>query len=86
MKKGGQDFALAACAYLTLVEEKQTFSYEEIRIAMQSAHQFYDENQRKNLPKYIAALMKKRFLLERSPHVYAIEGAKLKELQQTLAN
>ena len=86
VKKGGQDFALAACGYLTLVEQKQTFSYEEIRIAMQSAHLFYDENQRKNLPKYIASLMKKRSLLERAPHVYAIEGAKLKELQKLLAN
>ena len=84
--KQGQDFALAACAYLSLVEQKTTFSYNEIREAMKTAHQFYDENQRKNLPKYIASLMRKRFLLERSPHIYAIEGTKLKELQTALAN
>lgn len=84
--KPGQDFALAVCAYLSLVKQKTTFSYDEIREAMKTAHQFYDENQRKNLPKYIASLMKKRFLLERSPRIYALEGKKLKELQNALAN
>jgi hypothetical protein len=84
--RGGQNFALAACAYLALVEQKTTFSYNDIREAMKLAHQFYNENQRKNLSKYIASLMKKRFLLERTPHIYAIEGTKLKELQDALAN
>ena len=35
--KGGQKFALVACAYLALVGQKTTFSYDEIREAMKTA-------------------------------------------------
>jgi hypothetical protein len=84
--KKGQDLAMAASAYLALVEQKPTFSRDEIHNAMKLASHYYTENHNKSLSRHLAALMKVGYLLERSTDIFAIEGGKLKEMETILAN
>ena len=84
--KGRKNLVMAACAYLVLVEQKATFSRNDILRAMKTATHFYNENSQKSLSQYILSLTTQEYLLERSQGVYAIHGKKLKELETILAN
>jgi hypothetical protein len=78
--------ALAACAYLFFVEQKSTFSRENILDAMKKASTYYKENDRKNLSSSLNSLMKNGVVLERTQGNFAIHANKIKELEVTLAS
>jgi hypothetical protein len=80
------DLALAACAYLFFVEQKSTFSRENILDAMKKASTYYKENDRKNLSSSLNSLMKNGVVLERTQGNFAIHANKIKELEVTLAS
>jgi hypothetical protein len=85
--KSGSDLILAACAFLKFVEQKDTFSRDEIAKQMKAATDFYkDSYSGGNLTKYLKTLQGNGKINERSKGVYALTAAAIKELGPKLAN
>ncbi len=83
--KSGPGLAIAACAHLTLVLNKDTFTRKEILDDMQTATSYYTENHSKNLSNALTSLIKEGKLIERSKDVYALQATQRQQLEATLA-
>ena len=82
--KSGPELVLAACAFLTLAEGKETFARREIAKAMKSASTFYKKTYRDNLTNSLASLVKDGKLLERSTGIFALHADTKTNMEEKL--
>lgn len=80
------DLVLAMCVYLHFVEQKSTFSRQDIHDAMKKASTYYKENDRKNLSSSLETLIKKGTVLERSQGNFALHADAIKQYEVSLAS
>ena len=80
----GPDLILAACAYLTFVENKNKFSRKEILDRMKDAQNHYKQSMGSNLSEYLKGLVEKKFLNQLSSGSYALNAAKKAEMEKEL--
>jgi hypothetical protein len=71
----GPDLVVAAAAYLTLVQGKDTFSRKEILTAMKEATNHYADTMSGNLTRILASTVSDNKIIERSTDVYALTAA-----------
>lgn len=81
----GPDLALAACAHLSLVKGKATFTRKEIAAEMKSATGIYNANMLSNLSKILAKLTGDGRLRLVSQDVYALALDEKTRLERALA-
>jgi hypothetical protein len=82
--KTGADVAVAAAAYLQLVQDKDTFSRSELVAAMKSATKFYNKNYLSNLTKILNGLVGSKFN-QTGTDQYSLTQAEHASLETTLA-
>jgi len=82
--KSGTDLIMVACAHLSLVQGRDTFSRAEIGAAMKEAAGFYKESFSSNLSNYLSTLLKEDKLREQSKDRYAIEARTRESLKARL--
>ena len=82
--KSGPDLAIAASAFLTLVQNKETFTREEIHNEMKKAKNRYTKNMGSNLSKSLENLMKHKRLNETATNVYALTVTERSRLENLL--
>jgi hypothetical protein len=80
----GPELAKAAAYRLTVCQGKDTFSRLELTEEMRSASQYFKETYRKNLSATLDRLVADDVLLERSPGVYAMQGATVAALKSSI--
>lgn len=80
--KSASDIALAACAHLTLIQNKSSFKRSEILDEMKNASNYFNTNSSKNLTQSLKSLVSSGKLIERSTDTYAL-SAKEKESLKT---
>jgi len=79
--KTGPELILAACATLTFVKLKETFTRKEIIPTMKEASTYYKQSYVRNLGNYLSTLVKDGKLLERSNGVFALHTDIRKEME-----
>ncbi len=84
--KTGSDLTLAACAYLSLSSNRDTFSRKDILDAMRTAANFYKNSYNNNLNKYLDGLIKANKILQQANDVYALRDQVRSEMESKLAN
>ena len=70
--KSGPELAIAASAFLTLVQNKETFTREEIHNEMKKAKHHYKKSMRSNQYKSLESLVKQKRLNETATNAYAL--------------
>lgn len=88
-KLGGGSAAnmvIAACAYLTFVRNKDTFSRAEILDEMKAARHHYNKNHGSNLSATLKSLMGQDKLNQLSGQTYALAQTERERLELLLAN
>lgn len=83
--KTGPDLTLAACAHLSLVEKKETFSRNEILSDMKKATSYYKKSYGNNLTKYLDSVSNSGKLIERGEKEWALSDNAIRELEEKLA-
>jgi len=83
--KTGPELVIAACAYLSLVLDRPTFSRAEILENMKTATSYYEETYRKNLTAILIRLVRDDKLIGRSANTYALHSRLRHELEVQLA-
>lgn len=83
--KSGPDLVLAACARLTFVSNKETFSRKEILDEMKTASGYYKTSYRANLSQYLNSLVSDKKLLETSTDNYSLDSTTKSSLGERLA-
>ncbi|MCA9909962.1 MAG: hypothetical protein KC519_14995 [Anaerolineae bacterium] len=71
----GPELALSVCAFLAIVERRETFSRADILKAIKTATSYYKESYSKNLSSILTRLVKQGNILERSNGVYALPAS-----------
>jgi len=84
--KTGPDLALAACTYLALSANRDTFSRKDILDTMRTAANFYKKSYNNNLSKYLDGLIKDGKILQQANDVYALHDQVRSEMESKLAN
>ena len=83
----GSDLARAAAAFLTLVQNNETFSQADLLSAMKSATGVYKQSTHgKNLGSIVSALMTSGFLIETSAGTYSVAQSSRDQLTGILAS
>lgn len=82
--KTGAEVAVAASAYLQLVEGKETFNRSELVAAMKSATKFYNKNMLSNMTKILNGLVGTKFN-QTGTDQYCLTQAEHAALETTLA-
>lgn len=81
----GPDLARAAAAYLTLVENKETFSQQELLTAMKSATGIYKQSTHgKNSGKIISGLLTNNVLLQTAAGTYSMAEDQREQIYRIL--
>jgi len=83
--KKGPDLIIAACAHLTFVEGKSSFSRQEIIDQMKPASPYFKTGYIDNLSNYLNSLIKAKTLNEVSKGVYNLSADAQKDLKGRLA-
>ena len=68
----GPELALAACAHLTFVNKRDTFSRKEILKSMQAAASLYKQSYGSNLSQMLDRLIRGNKILQQNSDVYAL--------------
>lgn len=76
---------LAACANLTLVKRRDSFTRQEIIMEMKTATHYFKQNYIKNLSKTLLGLIKNQKLSEISKEKYALTAQAKEEMEPILA-
>jgi len=84
--KTGTDLAFAACVYLRLVEEKETFTRADILGSMKKATSYCSNSHTKNLSISIKTLIGDKRLIQRSNGSYALSATAIKRAKSSLGN
>lgn len=82
--KSGSDLIIAACAHLTLVQNRETFQRKDILNEMKKASNYFKISHRGNLTSLLKTLVTNHKLIERKTDTYAISANTLKSLKSTL--
>ncbi|MEI3315563.1 MAG: hypothetical protein V8R29_04975 [Eggerthellaceae bacterium] len=82
--KNARDVTLAASAYLAFVEQKSSFSRQEILNAMKRATSYYKQSMGSNLSKTLARMVKDDELLQGSKGAYSLSASCRKRLENDL--
>lgn len=83
--KTGPDLVIAASAYLTFSEQKETFPRADILAAMKKATGHYKKSMSSNLAASLKSLVNNKCLNETSGGAYAVVESKKKEMEKILA-
>ena len=83
--KSGPELAIAAAAHLTLVQDKEKFSREEIHNDMKSSPNHYKKSMSGNLSLSLQSLIKGGRLNEISDGHYALSAPERKKMEKNLA-
>ena len=83
--KSGPELAIAAAAYLTLVQNKGKFSRDEIHENMKNATSYYKRSMSNNLTSLLQRLVKNGRLNEISDGHYALSAPERKKMEKNLA-
>ena len=81
----GPGLIIAAAAYLTFDQKMESFSRLELLKAAKSAKSYYKKTISNNLSGTLARLVKEQALVENSTGTYALNAAKMKELEAACA-
>jgi hypothetical protein len=84
--KTGPDLALAACAFMALSENRDTFSRKDIIDSMRTAANFYKKSYNNNLSTYLDGLVKDGKILQQANDVYALHVQIRSEMESKLGN
>jgi hypothetical protein len=84
--KSGPDLIIAAGAQLTFVQQKESFSRNDLLAEARTASAYYSENVRKNLSSHLNSLVKSRKLNEISVGVFAIHASARQELEAKISS
>lgn len=84
--KSGPDLAIAAAAFLTFCEEKETFSRAEIRETMKKAHGYYKQTMTKNLTASLQRLLQKDCLRQTKADHYTLAIVEKERLHAALTD
>ena len=82
--KTATDLALAACAKLALVDQKEEFSRAEIHKAMRTDSSRYKKNMKSNLGQSLKTLLNQERINEVSTAVYALSSNEKNSLETKL--
>lgn len=82
--KNGREIALAAAAYLVLVEQRDSFSRQDLLKAMQQANSYYKQTMGSNLSKTLTRMVKDDELLEGAKGTYSLSADCKKRLENAL--
>ncbi|MFN8251578.1 MAG: hypothetical protein U0V75_06815 [Ferruginibacter sp.] len=82
--KSGSDLVIIAAAFLHFIENKPTFTRDDISSAMKKATGVYKESYMGNLTKYLTALEKSSTLLKNGT-TYSLSANKVNELNAILS-
>lgn len=82
----GTDLLLAAATNLTLVQNRETFSRQQLLNEMQNATGYYKTTYAKNLSSYLRTLIRTGKINESTSGQYALTADTRKEMQTRLAN
>ena len=72
--KTGPELVLAAAVNLRIIQNKQRFTRDEIRLEMQGASSYYTANHTKNLSAHLTSLIKSHKLLRTSGGEFALSA------------
>lgn len=81
----GSDLLYAACAFLSIIQQQETFTRQAILEAMKSAVGFYKPSYNNNLSNYLSTICEKGVLIEVEVQVYTVKAAAASEMEQKLA-
>ena len=81
----GPDLILAACAHLTFVAGKKTFTRKQILDQMKSAAGYYKKSHNSNMTKNLQGLLQVGKLVEPSTDNYALNAPTHTDLEKRLA-
>lgn len=84
--KSGPDLLIAAAARLTLIQNKDTFTRQELLAEMQTASSYYKKSYSNNLSSYLSGCVSSGDLTETARHTYALGATKKESLEAQLAN
>jgi hypothetical protein len=84
--KTGSDLVLAASAYLTLVEQSESFERAQLLNTMKIATGYYKSSYSNNLSGYLQRLVAEGRLLQEATGRYALSSSAKRELEQQLAS
>lgn len=84
--KTGPDLVLAACTYLALVANRDTFSRKDILDSMKTAANFYKQSYSNNLSTYLDRLIKDGKILQQANDVYALHVQVRSDMESKLGN
>lgn len=82
----GPDLVLAACAFLTLAANRETFNRKDILDAMKSAATFYKKSYSNNFTNYLDGLVKDSKILQQANDVYALPVLVRNDMESRLGN
>lgn len=82
--KSGTDLIIAACATLSLVQNKDTFQRKDILTEMQAATNYYKNSYGANLTKYLKNLVSNQKLIERTKNTYALNASEKNKIKTAL--
>lgn len=82
----GPELILAACAHLTLVKGKESFTRKEIIEEMNTAKSYLKRSYISNLSKSLTNLVKSGKISETGREIYSLTAQTRKEMEQLLAN
>lgn len=80
----GTDLVMAACTYLTLVQNMSSFSRQEILQQMKGATNYYKKNMASNLTKMLLQLVRDGLLLQGSGGNYALTAQEKHKAEKAL--
>lgn len=83
--KTGPDLLIAAAAFLTLCEGRDSFSRDDLRKTMKEAHGYFKDSMVRHLTKYLRGLLKKDRMRQTANGEYALSIAQKNELYAALA-
>lgn len=84
--KSGPELLIAAAARLTLVQQANTFSRQDLLTEMQSASHYYKKSYSNNLTKYFSRAVKAGDLRETATDTFALGATARARLEKELAD
>lgn len=82
--QSGRDMVLASAAYLSFVENRESFTRQDLLRTMQRATSYYKQTMGSNLSKTISRMIKGDDLLEGSKGTYSIAALRKGQLRHEL--
>lgn len=84
--KTGPDLLIAAAAFLTLCQGRDSFSRDDLRETMKEAHGYFKTSMVRNLTKYLQGLLKKDRIRQTADGKYGLSIAEKKKLYASLTS